>query len=343
MSGIEIKEKVPLSSLTTLKVGGSAEYFVAAALEVELREAVSWAKERGLSVRVLGGGSNLLISDQGVSGLVIKNEIGGIAYENDGSSSVLVTAGAGVVFDDLIQDNVERGYWGLENLSSIPGSVGATVVQNVGAYGVEVGRLIESVRVYDMSKSVFVDLDAAACRFGYRDSFFKTEIGRQYVIVGVTFRLSLVPQPRLEYRDLAQRFAESEHLLQSEIRQAVISIRSQKFPDWTQVGTAGSFFKNPIVDRQEYERLLIEYSELPGFAEADGRVKLSLGWILDHVCSLRGHHEGHVGLYDKQALVLVNLGGATAQEIENFAQKIAQKVFEKTNITIEWEVSYWRS
>lgn len=334
------KKDVSLAPYTTLKVGGKAKYFVVVKNEEELKETCSEARRLDLPVLVLGGGSNLLISDEGIGAVVIKNEIGGILYQ-ELKDEVLVTAGGGVIWDDLVSDTVGHNLWGLENLSAIPGTVGATPIQNVGAYGVEVGELIESVRVYDMDSANFVTLSATDCHFAYRDSFFKTSVGRRHIIVSVTYRLSKEPRPRLLYKDLAEYFRSKANPLLLEVRQAIINTRSGKFPDWTKVGTAGSFFKNPIVGKEKMNELVKEYPALPVFVQEDGSAKISLGHVLDKICGLRGLREGNVGLYEKQALILVNYGDASAEEIKDFAQKISDAVFQKTKIRIEQEVNCW--
>src|SRR3989344_2976466 len=330
----KVQQNVLLAPSTTLGVGGKADFFLVASTKEELRQGVQFAKANELPVRILGGGSNILVPDEGVKGLVIKNEISGINYSSEGKS-VLATVGGGVLWDDFVYDTVKEGYWGLENLSSIPGTVGATPVQNVGAYGVEVGEFVREVEAYDSVKDSFVKLSKADCCFGYRDSYFKTEEGRRLLIVSVTYILSSEPKPVLNYRDLAERFKDvvgTPSLL--EIRDAVIKIRSEKFPDTKILGTAGSFFKNPIINKSEADELLITYPSLPVFSQADDKVKVSLGFILDKICGLRGYAERNVGLYEKQALVLINMGGATADDVKHFASKVSEKVFEKTKIKI---------
>jgi len=340
MDRISFKTDVLLAPYTTLRVGGEAGHFVVVKNEEEVREAVGFARRLNIPVKVLGGGSNLLVSDEGVNACVVKNEILGVEYK-DSNDTVLVTAGAGVVWDDLVSDTVERELWGLENLSAIPGTVGATPIQNVGAYGMEVGELIKEVRVYDIDEDSFVTMSAEDCQFAYRDSFFKTAIGRHKIIVSVTYCLSKVPQSRLQYKDLAERFSVDSNPSLKKIREAVIEIRAGKFPDWSKVGTAGSFFKNPTINEIAATDLAKQYPTLPMFPQKNGEVKISLGFILDKVCNLRGHRDGDVGLYENQALILVNYGSHSASEIEKFAQKITETVFEKTKIKIEWEVNRW--
>lgn len=334
-----IQEREQLAPHTTLKVGGEAEYFAVVHSEAELVEAITWAKEKDVSVTVLGGGSNILVSETGVSGLVIKNCISGFdSVVND--DVVLVTAGAGEVFDEVVAKTVDAGWWGLENLSHIPGSVGATPVQNVGAYGVEIKDLVISVRVYDTETAEFKTLTADACQFGYRDSLFKKPEGKKYIICSVTFSLSMMPQPRLAYRDLAEYFTDKTPTV-SEVREAVILIRSKKFPNWHVVGTAGSFFKNPTVPKDIFDQLAGKYEGLPGFPVGGNMIKIPLAWILDQVLKLKGVRDGVVGTYEGQALVLVNYGDATATDIIQFAQHIVNQVKKETGIEVEWEVTRW--
>lgn len=331
-----IEENILLAPYTTLGVGGCAQYFANIESEEMLHEVVLWAEERTLPITVLGGGSNVLIPDAGVEGVVLHMSLARCEYD-ERDDFVYATVGAGVILDTLVDELVSRGLWGLENLSAIPGTVGATPVQNVGAYGVEVKDVIHEVRVYDRRSHTFLTLTNDACEFGYRDSLFKREGGKQYIVVRVTFRTSRTPHRVLGYKDLRERFGDTEPTL-ADVRAAVIEIRSQKFPDWHTLGTAGSFFKNPSVSQSEYEALSAQYPQLPGYVQADGTVKLSLGWILDHVLHYKGYRVEHVGLYAQQALVLVNHGGASSDEIKKFSQSVIDAVFDATHVIIEREV-----
>lgn len=335
---MEFQKSVSLKDITTLKVGGTAEFFAVVTSEEELVEAVRYAKEQQMPITVLGGGSNVLIGEDGVRGLVIKNEIKGWSEERVGSE-VFLGVGAGEVLDEVVAKTVAKGYWGLENLSHIPGSVGATPVQNVGAYGTEVKDLITTVRVFNSDTEAFEELDTVACQFGYRDSVFKKNEGNKYIVVNVTYKLSTRPQPNVTYKDLNARFGEDSHPDIAAIREAIIEIRAKKFPDWHVVGTAGSFFKNPVISSEHYEELREAYPDMPGYAVSDTQIKVPLGWILDRVCHLRGITKGRVGTYEGQALVLVHDGSAGAQEVIEFAEYVQSVVKEKTGITIEWEVT----
>ena len=336
-----IKQNIPLAPYTTLGVGAQAEYFCEVGTEAELREVVTWAEENKHVVTVLGGGSNVLVRDEGIQGLVLRVCILGATYQVLDDESVCVMVGAGVLLDDLVNELVEKKLWGLENLSAIPGTVGAVPIQNVGAYGVEASEVIMKVTVYDKETNTVHEIDRATCVFGYRDSLFKKEEGKRYIILSVTFIVSTIANPKLAYKDLREIFAEGKVPDIAQVRNAVCKIRAQKFPDYTVIGTAGSFFKNPIITHKEFERLSATYPELPGFPQGEGMIKVSLGWILDKVCNLKGYSEGEVGLYEKQALVLFCTKGIASDDVVSFSEKIIEKVFQKTSIRIEREVTIW--
>lgn len=335
---LRIEEHVRLSDHTTLKTGGVVRYMVQVGTREDVEAAVLFVREQGLPYFILGGGSNVLAPDEGFPGILIKVALTGCEYVTQADGSILLTAAAGEELDAVVADTVARGYWGLENLSAIPGTVGATPVQNVGAYGVEVKDCIEAVETYHVPTKSWKTFTNAECQFGYRDSFFKTEAGKEYVIVSVRFRLSSTPVPRVSYRDLAQYFASTPLPTLTAVREAVAFIRSRKFPDWHTVGTAGSFFKNPIVEREIADALTALYPELPVFEVNEREKKVSLGYVLDKICGLKGYRHGAVGLYEAQALVLVNYGGATTAEIRGFVREVATIVKEKTRLEIEPEV-----
>jgi len=302
--------------------------------ESALLELLEFAEEKSIPVTILGGGSNVLVSDEGVKGLVIVNQIKGREYREEGDE-VFVTVGAGEVFDRFVEETVAKNYWGLENLSHIPGSVGAVPVQNVGAYGVEVSNVIKKVFAVNKTTKTKKEFTNEECNFAYRDSFFKTDEGREWVIVSVGFLLRKNPTPTLEYKDLQSL----HNPTQQEIRDKVIEVRAGKFPDWNKVGTAGSFFKNPIISKEHFMELQEKYEAIPSFTVSDNEVKVPLGWILDKVCNLRGVCNDKVGSYEGQALVLVAHEEATANDVIDFANLVAKKVKETTSINIEWEVT----
>lgn len=334
---LSIRNNESLKQYTTLQVGGQAEYFVEVDSESSLNEAVVYARANGLLVTVLGEGSNVLVSEEGIKGLVIRMAISDMTTQVT-DTQVLLTAAAGMMLDEVVKSSVEQGYWGMENLSHIPGTVGAAPIQNVGAYGVEVKDIIQTVRVYNREELRFELLTAQECDFEYRDSLFKKPEGAKYIVVAVTFALTTEVSPKLSYKDLQSRFSDTQPTAQ-EVRQAVIEIRATKFPDWKVVGTAGSFFKNPVIPRAKYEELSEKYPGLPGFDVAVDMVKVPLGWILDKALHLKGVGTEKVGTYQGQALVLVNKGDASATDIMQFADETKQKVFEATGIEVTWEVT----
>jgi len=334
---MNIEQHKNLRDLTTLRVGGVAEYFVEVNSEENLTEAIAFAQMNSLAVTVLGEGSNVLVSDSGIKGLVLHMLIKGIAISIHGEK-VEVCASAGELLDDVVLHAVENELWGIENLSHIPGSVGATPVQNVGAYGVEVSQVIKTVRAYNCHSHTFELFTNALCTFAYRDSFFKTVEGKKYIITSVTFSLSKQKNPKIEYADL-QNYFKNEIPSLTKIREVLIAIRKNKFPNWHEVGTAGSFFKNPIITKTQYIQLVERYEGLPGYSVDEDTVKLSLGWILDKTLHLKGYTVGTLSLYEQQALVLIAQEGSTAMKIEHFANDIIAKVKNEMGVDVEWEVT----
>ena len=336
-----IQENIPLAAYTTFKIGGPARFFCVALNERDLLEAVKFAKGKGLPIFILGGGSNILISDDGFSGLVIKVELKGIIYRELDHGAVAVSASAGEIWDDLVGETVSRGLYGLENLSAIPGTVGASPVQNIGAYGVEVSNSIESIRILDIEQMKVVELSNPDFHFTYRDSLFKREKGR-YIIVGVNFELGKKGKLNTDYKDIQEYFFQKSVLepTLSEVRQAIMEIRSKKLPDWKKWGTAGSFFKNPIVSVERWHELKNKYPDMPHFVEPDDRIKVALGWILDKLCDAKGLVMGNVGTYENQALVIIAKPGATAKEVIDFSRELIKRVKDKTGIDIEGEVEW---
>lgn len=334
---MEIKVQFPLRELTTLKVGGNARYFCLADSLDDLKEAFAFAKKQNVPILILGGGSNLLIGDEGFAGLVIKINFLGLDFCEVGDLAEVI-AGAGENWDAFVATTIEHHLSGLENLSGIPGTVGGTPVQNVGAYGVEVKDSINWVEAVNVETGEVKRFSNQECHFGYRNSFFKTPAGKKFVIVRVSYLLSRKFEPNISYTDLAAYFAAQKPLDAAEVRVAVIKIRAGKFPDLNKIGTAGSFFKNPIVHHTVAAKLKDRYPGLPTFSHKGDHVKLSLAWILDKVCFLKGFRHKSTGLFEKQPLVLVNYGDATAEEIKNFSQLVKSKVQATTGIEIEEEV-----
>lgn len=332
---MQIEENVSLATLTTLKVGGLARYVCTVASVEEVSEAVVFAKTHGLPFRVIGGGSNVLASDAGYPGVLIRMNIQGIEYEK-APSQVLVHVGAGVGWDELVSAVAERDIWGLENLAGIPGTVGAAPVQNIGAYGAEISSTFVAAQVLDSATMEVTMYYKEDCGFGYRDSVFKHN--KNLIICSVTYGLSRVAKPQLGYSDVAQLVRDGVDMSTPRlIAAAVREVRAKKFPDMRLQGTAGSFFKNPIVTPDTFAALSNTYGAIPSFS-AVGGIKIPLAFILDRILNLKGYARGRVSLFGNQPLVIVVDMGATAHEVDMFAQEIERKVFDTTNIVIEREV-----
>jgi UDP-N-acetylmuramate dehydrogenase len=281
----------------------------------------------------------VLIPDEGFRGLVIHIDFASIILEAK-ETVVRVTVGAGENWDHFVEAMVLRGLYGIENLSFIPGSVGASPVQNIGAYGVEVKDVLESVEVFDTETSQFKKLTKDECRLGYRSSLFKQAEGKKYIVTEVTFILKKTTSLSYSYLDLKDYFAkhiEIEPSLKT-VRDAVISIRKAKLPDISLIGTAGSFFKNPILDEVTYQTLLRKYPNIPSFPSENNQYKIPAGWLIDKVGGWKGYRVGAVGVYEKQALVLVNYDAGTSNEVIKLAEMIEKDIKEKTNIILEREV-----
>ncbi|MEX1026532.1 MAG: UDP-N-acetylmuramate dehydrogenase [Candidatus Paceibacterota bacterium] len=347
---MDIRTNVPLAPLTTFRVGGPAEVLVSVKTTDELRQAGVYANEQALPITVLGGGSNVLIDDAGIPGVVIQILIRGTEWERDGDDTVVI-AGAGESWDTLVEQAVDRGLWGIENLTGIPGSVGAAPVQNIGAYGVELSDVLEWVEAVDTTTGTGKIFQAAECGCAYRWSYFKSPEGRRWTITRVALRLSNEPNPKLSYKDLAEHFAgHSPDTVAPKlvaIREAVRAIRAGKFPDLSALGTAGSFFTNPIIPRTQLAKLLERYPELPYYElegvtgeGEEGRVKVSAAWILDRVCGLKGYRRGPVRLFERQPLVLVAEPGARAADIRALADDVQVRVTNATGIELAREVRY---
>lgn len=286
---------------------------------------------------VLGGGNNILFTRR-FGGTLIKPVGKNITIKANLDDSVIVEAEAGVEWDDMVEWSVERELWGMENLSLIPGTVGAAPVQNIGAYGAEAKDVIERVHYYDAKERRHHTMGNAECRFAYRESIFKHELRGKAIITSVEFRLSKSQQPSLGYGDLAKEVEARGMVTLKNIREAVCSIRRSKLPDTAVLGNAGSFFKNPIVNKNVSERLKQEYENMPVYPVSEQNCKLAAGWLIDQA-GLKGYRQGNVGVHERQALVLVNFGGATGEEVISLSELVRERVKEKFGITIDPEVN----
>lgn len=339
-------EDAPLAPLTTLGIGGPARYFAESASVDQLTAGVQWARERGLPLFVLGGGSNVIISDAGFPGLVLRLSIRGIESAREGDQ-VILKAGAGEEWDPLVQLAVENDWAGFECLSGIPGRVGATPIQNVGAYGQETSETLESVEALDLRTLDLVNFSAAECRFGYRISRFKSDDRNRFIITRVTYRLTMGGAPSIRYADLERYLGEQGIANPSliDVRRAVLSIRRRKAmvidAEDRDSRSVGSFFVNPIVTLEEFEevkeragRHIAEGERVPSFPAAFGQVKLSAAWLIERAGIDRGYVRGNVGTSSKHALAIINLGGGTAREVVELAAEIKSRVLDRFGVTL---------
>lgn len=329
---MQIRENISLAPYTTLKIGGPARYLVEAHSQAEILDALAYAREHALEVFVLGGGSNLVVSDVGWPGLVLKIGVNGIKTSERNGKQVF-TAGAGEDWDKLVARSVEQNCAGIECMSGIPGTVGGTPVQNVGAYGQEVAETITSVRVIDATSGEAREMSNSECGFAYRTSIFNTSQKGRYIVTEVSYALAPGGAPRVEYADLKRHFAAVPSPTLNDVREAVRAIRASKamliMPDDDDSRSAGSFFKNPIISMAEYERIagLPAGNKPPSYPAPAGQVKISAAWLVERAGFHKGYTAGRVGISSKHTLAIVNRGGATAAEIVNFKNKVQEGVF----------------
>lgn len=327
-----------LGSFNTLAIPAEAEYFCRLTDVNQIPELLSQAKTLNRPVRVLGGGSNLILSER-VHALVTKVELTGSSVQSEDEDSVLLKVHAGENWHDFVQSCVNQGYFGLENLALIPGTVGASPVQNIGAYGVEVGSCIEQVDAVDLTSGRRVSFKRNECQFAYRDSYFKQHENR-YLITAVQFRLSKRFDPVLSYGPLVDLQNEPA-LTAQDVFDRVVSIRCEKLPDPTQIPNAGSFFKNPIVNESQHNELLKEFPNLVSFAH-HGDYKLAAGWLIDQAGFKGKSNQYSVGCYSKQALVIINPEHAPYSAVNEWVGEVGQAVFGKFGVTLEPEPRHWK-
>jgi UDP-N-acetylmuramate dehydrogenase len=330
------QKKISVKKYNTFGLDYVAENFVIIKSE---DDAISLLKDTNSLIKpvfILGGGSNILFTKD-YSGTIIHPEIEYIKIEEQVSDYVIISCGAGVIWEYLVEWTVNKGFGGLENLSLIPGMVGATPVQNIGAYGVEVKDTIEKVRAISIADGTIKEFNNNECRFGYRDSIFKHDLKGKFLITGVWFRLKTDPSVNTVYGSLMEEVEKLGSVSIKTVREAVINIRKKKLPDPALIGNGGSFFKNPVVNASFAEDLQNKYPQLPVHKDPSGGIKIAAGWIIEQ-CGWKGKRIGDTGVYDKQSLVLVNYGNATGPEIMKLSEEIKQSVFDKFRIELEREV-----
>jgi UDP-N-acetylmuramate dehydrogenase len=335
---IRFSENYSLKTHNTFNIEAKAKYFFEFTeledIKIFLDSNISWKEEKLL---IIGEGSNLLFLDD-FEGLVIHPNIPGIYPVKEDRQNIWIEVGAGEIWDEFVKYCVDSQLGGVENLSLIPGTVGAAPVQNIGAYGQEVANVIETVKGFDLEINEPVEFSNTECDFSYRDSIFKRKLKGRFIITSVVFKLDKFPEFKLDYSNLEEKVNERGEVNLENIKQAVVEIRSSKLPNVKELGSAGSFFKNPVVEVGFAEKIEEQFGEIPVYPASKGKVKIAAGWLVENA-GWKGYREGDVGVHEKQALVIVNYGKATGKEIFNFSEKIRKSVSEKFGIELECEVN----
>jgi UDP-N-acetylmuramate dehydrogenase len=335
---IRFSENYSLKQHNTFGIDARAKYFFEFTepddLLVFLNANESFKEEKLI---VIGEGSNILFIND-FDGLVIHPNIPGIQIVKEDRQNIWIEVGAGEVWDEFVQYTVDFGLGGIENLSLIPGSVGAAPVQNIGAYGQEVANVVARIKGFDLETRVIHEFSTEQCEFGYRNSIFKSVLKDRFLITSVVFKLEKFPEFVLGYGDVEKKATEKGEINLSTIREAIIEIRQSKLPDVKELGNAGSFFKNPEVESEFAEQLKSRFENIPVYPAKNGKTKLAAGWLIEKA-GWKGVREGDAGVHEKQALVLVNYGAATGQQIYDFSERIKQSVFEKFGVEMEREVN----
>lgn len=338
---MQVHQNISLQQYNTFGIDVKAKLFADFSSLQKLQEILAYARQLSPNTQklILGGGSNLLFTKD-VDGFVLKNEVGGIEQIKEDDEFIYLRAGAGVNWHEFVQYCVKLNLGGAENLSLIPGNVGASPMQNIGAYGVEIKDLFEELEAYHLNDKSVVKFSNSDCAFGYRESVFKHQYKNHFVILNVTYKLRKQPLFNTSYGAINQELEQMgvRELSVKDISQAVINIRSSKLPDPKVTGNAGSFFKNPSVSKEKYNQLLNEFPTIAAYSNADGSMKLAAGWLIEQ-CGWKGYRKGDAGCHAKQALVLVNYAHATGKEIFDLSEEILLSVKTKFGVELEREVN----
>lgn len=336
---IVIKTNVKLSDYSTFKIGALAKFFVIVTSEKELEMALKWARKKRKKVFILGGGSNTLFSDRNFSGLVIKNEIKGMEVVGENENNVIIKSYSGEIWSKLVNFTIERNLYGLENTFYIPGTVGAAPIQNIGAYGMEIKDSFYNLAAIEIKTGKIKYFNLKDCDFSYRHSIFKGKLKGQYFILWVEFKLSKTKKINLSYPGIKNVLIEKniEDPTLKQISEIIFKIREEKLPNPAVLANVGSFFKNPIITRDTFEILKEKFSDIKYFQEENG-IKIPAAWLIEQ-CGLKGKRLGPVGVYEKQALIIVNYGGAKQRDVLNLVKMIKNEVKNKFNINLETEVN----
>jgi len=334
---MQLHEDFSLLSFNTFRIDVKARYFSTFSNTDELSEVIT--DHSRLTNLVLGGGSNILFTKD-YDGAVLKNEIKGIELQHEDADHVYVKVGAGENWHQFVLHSIGHNWAGIENLSLIPGNVGASPIQNIGAYGVELDDVFWSLEAFHLSERKIHTFTATDCDFGYRDSVFKNRYKNEFAILSVTFQLKKKPIYHIGYGAITEELEKMgvKDLSIQAVSQAVINIRSSKLPDPQKIANAGSFFKNPEVPTEKYEALKLQFPNIVAYPLAKGTVKLAAGWMIEQ-CGWKGYRKGDAGCHAKQALVLVNYGNATGKEIFDLSEEILQSVKNRFDVTLEREVN----
>ncbi len=333
-----ISENYSLKDCNTFHLNVQARYFAAPSHIEEIKELLNSEIGKSNSILIIGEGSNTLFKSN-YNGLVIKPNPNFIQITDEGEKNVWVEVGAGIIWDDFVRWSVDNSYYGIENLSLIPGSIGACPVQNIGAYGVEVKDVITQVNGIYLDTLEYFQLKNNECEFGYRDSIFKKALKNKIIITSVVFKLQKTASLKLDYGDVKKSVAEKGEVSLKNVRQAIIEIRESKLPDTNIYGNAGSFFKNPVLSEEKAIEFRKTYPKAPFYLQKDGTTKIPAAWLIDS-CEWKGKTMENAGVHENQPLVLINkTGNATGTEILNLAEAIQKSVFDKFNIQIEKEVN----
>ncbi|WP_422359591.1 UDP-N-acetylmuramate dehydrogenase [Reichenbachiella sp.] len=336
---LHTSKQASLKKYNTFGIEAVAENLIEVSNNQNVKEAMRVSEELGVSPLILGGGSNVLFTKQSYP-LVIINKLIGIEKQKEDEHFVWIKSGAGVVWHDLVLHCIDQSWGGVENLSLIPGTVGAAPMQNIGAYGVEIKEVFESLEAINKSTLQEKVFSNQECRFGYRESIFKKEVKGEYFITSVTLKLTKKHKLNISYGAIS-KVLNSQAIETPTIKQvseAVIQIRESKLPNPTKIGNAGSFFKNPVISNDQFLELKNEYPNMPSYDQPNGKVKVPAGWLIEQ-CGWKGFREGDIGVHKNQALVLVNYGNGTGADIKNLAFRIKDSVKEKFNIEITPEVN----
>ena len=336
---LEIKKNIKLADYSTFKIGGLAKYFVVVKSEEEFINSIKWAKKRAKKIFILGGGSNILFSDKGFSGLVIKNEIKGMEVVGENEDFAIVKSYSGEAWSKMVNFTISHNYYGIENMFYIFGTVGASPVQNIGAYGVELKDVFYNLCAIDLKTGEKKYFNLRDCEFAYRDSIFKNKFKNKYFILWLELKLSKKEKFNLEYGDIKNKLAEKkiDKPRLKDITEIIQEIRNSKLPNPMIIPNAGSFFKNPVISEAEFKTLKEKFPDIKSFPDEKG-VKIPAGWLIEQA-GMKGYRHGDAGVYENQALIIVNHGSASQKDVLFLVDLVKKNVFDKFGIILEAEVN----